>query len=136
MTRRIAAHRRERPDGWVTIEEPCDLLGALDRVGTHDAIVLDCVTVWTANLMLADGPEIDVVATAAAVAARLSARPGRAMVVSNEVGMGVHPYSELGRRYRDLLGAVNVRFSAEAARAGLVVAGRVLALEPTGEWLA
>lgn len=134
MTDRIAAHRSERPDHWTTIEEPCDLAGAVRRVPPGAFVVVDCLTVWTSNMMLAEASTDEVLDHAAEAAALLAIHPNGAVVVSNEVGMGVHPSSELGRRYRDLLGGVNVRFGAVADRVALVMAGRVLDLDRVEDW--
>mgnify|MGYP000968431216 CR=1 FL=1 len=135
MADRISRHRNERPSTWATIEEPCDLLGALDRCDDAEFIVLDCLTVWTSNVMFAEVDPVDIVEQARVVAERLASREGQAVVVSNEVGMGVHPFSELGRQYRDLLGAVNVVVGARAQRAALVMAGHFLPLQTVDAWL-
>lgn len=134
MSDRIAAHRAERPAHWASIEEPCDLAGAITRVATDHFVIVDCLTVWTSNLLLADVPDAELLAHATDAAERLARHPGGAVVVTNEVGMGVHPYTELGRHYRDVLGSVNVRFGALAERVALVMAGRVLDLDRVEAW--
>lgn len=136
MTRRIAAHREERPAAWRTVEAPRQLGDAVAALGPEPFVIVDCLTVWTANLLLDGLADHDVIARAEALADHLAARPGGGVVVTNEVGMGVHPSSELGRHYRDLLGAVNVRVGARARRAALVVAGRALPLVPAQGLLA
>jgi len=128
MTERIDAHRAERPDHWSTVEVPMAIEDALASIDRDAYVVLDCLTVWTSNLLLAGTPDPEVTATAERVAAALAARPGGGVVVTNEVGMGVHPSSELGRHYRDLLGAVNIRFADMADQTALVMAGRALPL--------
>ena len=125
MTTRIDRHRAERPH-WTTIEEPTDLAAAVDRAGDDALVIVDCVTVWVGNLL---HHEHHVESRVDALLAALARRRGPAVVVSNEVGMGVHPATELGRRFRDELGTVNRRISAQADRALLLVAGRALALE-------
>ena len=93
---------------------------------------VDCLTLWVANLLAAGYDDDAAVATAGAVAALCADRPGRVIVVSNEVGSGIVPTDNfLSRRYRDLLGQVNMVFAARAEDAFLVVAGRVLPLLPT-----
>ncbi len=133
MTARIAAHRDERPASWSTVESPLRLAAAIEALPAQDYLVVDCLTVWTANLLLAEVPPTTVIAEAERVAVLLADRPGAAVVVTNEVGMGVHPSSELGRRYRDLLGAVNVAICARAADVALIVAGRALPLRSVSE---
>lgn len=128
MKDRIARHRAERPENWATIEEPIDLEGALAGIGSGRAIVIDCLTMWVSNLML-NGLSDDEVEERAACASSLAARRETpTYVVTNEVGSGVHPSTELGRRFRDVLGRVNVIWTAASAEALLVVAGRVITL--------
>jgi adenosyl cobinamide kinase/adenosyl cobinamide phosphate guanylyltransferase len=128
MKDRIARHRAERPENWATIEEPIDLEGALAGVGSGRAVVIDCLTMWVSNLML-NGLSEDEVEERAACASSLAARRETpTYVVTNEVGSGVHPSTELGRRFRDVLGRVNVIWAAASAEALLVVAGRVITL--------
>jgi adenosyl cobinamide kinase/adenosyl cobinamide phosphate guanylyltransferase len=128
MAERIASHRAERPASWVTVEEPLDLERALHGAATEAAVVVDCLTLWTANALGAGQSAGQIEAAATQTAALAAARPGPTIVVSNEVGMGIVPDSPLARAYRDLLGRVNALFAAEANRACLVVAGRVLEL--------
>jgi adenosylcobinamide kinase / adenosylcobinamide-phosphate guanylyltransferase len=129
MAERIARHRAERAPGWSTIEEPLALDAAIAATPADACAVVDCLTVWVANL-IARGDGDDAVAALADAAARGAAgRPGPTIAVTNEVGLGVVPASELGRRYRDLLGRVNTIWAGHADEALLVVAGRTLVLE-------
>jgi adenosyl cobinamide kinase/adenosyl cobinamide phosphate guanylyltransferase len=121
MAARIELHRRERPAGWTTVEEPVDLRGALERAPEEDAVVVDCLSLWVANL-LERGLEPDDVAAVAA------ARAAPTIAVSNEVGLGIVPATELGRVFRDLLGRVNAAWVEASDRALFVVAGRALEL--------
>jgi adenosyl cobinamide kinase/adenosyl cobinamide phosphate guanylyltransferase len=127
MARRIARHRRERPGEWGTIEEPFALREALGRIEAGTYVIVDCLTLWVANL-LARGD--DVLAEADAAADAAAARDAPTVVVTNEVGLGVVPANPLGREYRDLLGAVNAAFVSRADEAAFVVAGRALPLVP------
>ncbi|CAN5607929.1 hypothetical protein BH23ACT3_BH23ACT3_16530 [soil metagenome] len=131
---RIAAHRAERPGSWNTVEEPVDLAGALDRCG-HTFAVVDCLTLWVSNLMWRGDADDAVVEVAGHTARAAAARTAPTFVISNEVGMGVHPTTDEGRRYRDLLGRVNQIWAAAADRALLLVAGRALDLAPPGDLL-
>jgi adenosylcobinamide kinase/adenosylcobinamide-phosphate guanylyltransferase len=128
MRERIARHRAERPKQWATVEEPLDLEGALALADPEHAVVVDCLTLWTSNLVLAGIADDEVVARAAAAAEAAARRPGPTLAVTNEVGSGVHPASDLGRRFRDVLGRVNVAWSTAAEEAFLVVAGRAIPL--------
>ena len=126
MAERIERHRAERDPSWETVEAPLDLAGALAAVDRDACAVVDCLTLWVANMMERSDDEPAVLG-AAGEAARLAARrPGPTVAVSNEVGMGVVPASALGRRYRDVLGRVNATWAGEAEEAALVVAGRPL----------
>ena len=128
MADRIANHRALRPPGWITIEEPIDVVGALEAAPPHACVVLDCLTLWVANLLEA-GWTADAIEEEGRRAAALAAdRVAPTLVVSNEVGMGVVPSTGLGRSFRDLQGRVNATFCALADRSALVVAGRVLEL--------
>jgi adenosylcobinamide kinase/adenosylcobinamide-phosphate guanylyltransferase len=125
MTERIARHRTERP-AWPTIEEPLDLAAALRSVAAGTLVIVDCLTLWVANLMLR-GDDDDAIEALASHTAALAAA-ATTVTVSNEVGLGVHPGNDLGRRYRDLLGRVNRAWAAAADRTMFLVAGRAVAL--------
>lgn len=127
MTRRIDRHREERPESWVTVEEQIDLIGALRRVPAGLAII-DCLTLWTSNLMLQDRSDEAIRDLATHAAAAAAERGDPTVAITNEVGLGVHPESELGRRYRDVLGWVNQAWAAAADTTLLMVAGRATEL--------
>lgn len=129
MTERIARHRAERDPGWTTVEAPLELEAALRELPAEACAVVDCLSLWVANLMLAGLGEDELLARAAAAAELAARRAAPTLAVSNEVGMGVVPVHELGRRYRDALGRVNATWADRAADAALVVAGRSLPLE-------
>jgi adenosyl cobinamide kinase/adenosyl cobinamide phosphate guanylyltransferase len=127
MAARIALHRAERPAGWTTVEVPIDLGAAL--AAADGVVVVDCLSLWVANLLEAGWEEGAIEEEARAVAALAAQRPVKTIAVSNEVGLGIVPATPLGRRYRDVLGRVNSIWAAAAERAVLVVAGRALELE-------
>ena len=132
MTSRIAAHREQRPGRWKTIEEPIDVRAALDSLDDEYAIV-DCLTLWVANLLERGDSDEEILAEAERVADLAAARQAPVTVVTNEVGLGVVPVTPLGRAYRDLLGGVNREFAERASNAYLVVAGRALTLAAAEE---
>jgi adenosyl cobinamide kinase/adenosyl cobinamide phosphate guanylyltransferase len=127
MAERIERHREERPPSWTTVEAPLALLQAIEGAPEHGTVIVDCLTLWVAN-MLAGNEHDDVEKSASEAAAVAASRPGLTIVVSNEVGMGIVPDNPLGRSYRDLLGRVNAVWAAAADRAYLLVAGRVIPL--------
>jgi adenosyl cobinamide kinase/adenosyl cobinamide phosphate guanylyltransferase len=127
MAARIAQHRTERPETWRTVEEPVALRSALASIEPDACVVVDCLTLWVANLF-ARGDEV--LPEAEAVAELAAARPGPTIVVSNEVGLGIVPASPVAREYRDLLGAVNAAFVRSAKDAAFVVSGRAIPLQP------
>jgi adenosyl cobinamide kinase/adenosyl cobinamide phosphate guanylyltransferase len=129
MAERIHRHRAERPPAWTTVEEPLELGDALALVPDGEPVVIDCLTLWVSNLLDAGRSDDEVADQAGRVAAAAAERPGLAVAVSNEVGLGIVPATPLGRRFRDLLGIVNTRWAAAADRVLLVVAGRTLELD-------
>lgn len=120
MAARIEAHRRRRPPGWPTVEAGLDLAETLWRL--HGPVLVDSLGTWVAG-----APGFDVATSSLCEALRQ--RPGDTVVVSDEVGLGVHPSTEAGRLFRDALGAVNVKVASVADEALLVVAGRAFSLE-------
>ena len=128
MARRIARHRAERPAAWPTVECPRDAAAAV-RGATTPTVLLDCLTVLASNALLAaesGGEEAALAAvTAEATALRDAAlaREGTTVIVTNEVGMGVHPPTTLGRWYRDALGRANALAAAAAEEVVLMVSG-------------
>jgi adenosyl cobinamide kinase/adenosyl cobinamide phosphate guanylyltransferase len=126
MAARIDRHRAERPGAWTTVEEPLELEASLAAVAGDAVVVVDCVSLWVANLL--ERAVDDVEARNDGVVERAKGRGAPTIVVSNEVGLGVVPASDLGRRYRDLLGRVNARWAAAADEALFIVAGRPLRL--------
>jgi adenosyl cobinamide kinase/adenosyl cobinamide phosphate guanylyltransferase len=133
MAARIAAHRRERPSGWTTVEEPLDVEAAVSGVASGSFVVLDCLTLWVSNALEEGWDDVGVLTHASGLARLLSRRAGRGVVVTNEVGSGIVPASASVRRYRDLLGAVYRTVAGEASQVFLMVAGHAVRLtEVTG----
>jgi adenosylcobinamide kinase/adenosylcobinamide-phosphate guanylyltransferase len=131
MRAKIDRHREDRPKDWVTVEEPLELPKVLAQHELDsEMIVVDCLTIFAANLMEAEGENDDAIeARVEALCGALRRVQCAVVVVSNEVGSGVHPVSPLGRRYRDLLGEINQRVARIADDVILMVAGLPLALK-------
>jgi adenosyl cobinamide kinase/adenosyl cobinamide phosphate guanylyltransferase len=124
MAARIAAHRDRRPATWTTIEAGAALVDALaDARGT---VLVDSLGTWVAA-----HPDltVDVAGLCGALTTRRATATGDTVLVSEEVGLGVHAPTEVGRRFTDVLGEVNRAVADVADRALLVVAGRVLPLD-------
>ncbi len=129
---RVARHRLERPPHWATVEEPVALADAIRSVPADQFLVVDCLTVWLGNLFAHD---VERGAVCADAVASLAERKAPTVVVSNEVGMGVHPDTPLGREYRDELGRLNQQVAAIADTTMLMVAGRAVRLHDPWELL-
>ena|SRR5689334_5526725 len=125
MAQRIAAHRARRGGSWRTIEAPRDLAGSL-RSCKAAPVLVDCLTLWLSNLMLAG---LDIDAELERLDDALSGATAPIVLVANEVGYGIVPDHPLGRRFRDLQGVLNQRIAARADRVVLVVAGLPLAVK-------
>jgi adenosyl cobinamide kinase/adenosyl cobinamide phosphate guanylyltransferase len=129
MAERIRRHRAARPPSWTTLEVPLDLGDAVAQLPPDAFVVLDCLSLWVSNAMEAETTDDAIAEDAREVAGALERRDAPALVVSNEVGLGIVPVNALARRYRDVLGRVNAAFAGAASDAYLVVAGRALRLE-------
>ena len=136
MTVRIEAHRRARPAGWATVEEPLALEQTVTALPAAHVAIVDCLSLWLANVIERGDTEDEIVASAERAAAAAAARPALVFGVSNEVGLGIVPMSPLGRAYRDLLGIVNRTWVEASAEAAFVVAGRPLPLLPGDDFVA
>lgn len=122
MRDRVQSHKAQRQGRFATIEEPLELAAAiLNAARTHDVILVDCLTLWITNLLMADRN------VAAAVEELLVTLNGlqsaRVVLVSNEVGLGIVPDNALGRKFRDAAGRLNQRVAARANSVLFMVAG-------------
>jgi adenosyl cobinamide kinase/adenosyl cobinamide phosphate guanylyltransferase len=120
---RVAAHRARRPPAWRTLElDPgSDLAGVTGQL--KGTVLVDSLGMWLAGADERAGQDDR-------LCRELVARPGDTVIVSDEVGLGVHPSSPSGLVFRDALGELNRRVAAVADDVVLVVAGRVLPLQP------
>jgi adenosyl cobinamide kinase/adenosyl cobinamide phosphate guanylyltransferase len=122
LAARVATHRDRRPSEWKTTEAGAELVDAVRAAG-DDSVLVDAIGPWVAA-------HDDFVVEIAALIDALVRRRGDSVVVSEEVGLGVHPSTEAGRRFRDALGDVNRALADAADEVLFVVAGRVLPLDP------
>ncbi len=120
MRGRIAEHRARRPEGWLTVDAPLALPEAIREVPAGRPLLVDCLTLWLTNLILA---ERDVGAASAELIAACAVASGPIVLVSNEVGLGIVPENALARRFRDEAGRLHQRLAARADRVIFMVAG-------------
>ena len=120
LAARVAAHQDRRPSDWKTVEPGNDLVGTL-RSAPDGTVLVDALGPWVAG-------HHDFLVDSRSLVDALTTRNGDAVVVSEEVGLGVHPSTEAGRRFRDALGDVNRAVAEVSDEVLLVVAGRVLPL--------
>jgi len=147
MRGRIEAHRRARPAGWALVEEPRQVPAALRRaLSGAPTVLIDCVTIWMSNLLLADesfgeteaawAAEELIAATrgggakSASGGALESASGGAIIVVTNEVGSGVVPDNALARRFRDCAGRANQLIAQAADEVYFLVSGIPMRVKP------
>ncbi len=124
MADRVARHRADRGPRWDTEEAPLDLGRSLERAARYGGALLDCLTLWTSNLLGRWGDDDEEIHRAVAgFLSALEAFPGRLCVVTNEVGAGIVPANPLARRFRDLAGRINQEAASRADEAYLVVSG-------------
>ncbi len=124
MEERIARHRRERGDLFLTVEEPLDLAGAISRVPSDTQVALvDCLTVWLGNLFHQLG-DVDLNSPyIQAFLKTLEAPPCDLILVTNELGMGLVPGDALSRRFRDVAGLLNQEVARRAHEVIFTVCG-------------
>ncbi len=128
MQARIAQHRADRDASWRTVEAPVALPDAIRAHGAGgDVVLVDCLTLWLSNLLLADA-DLDAAAEELLAATRAATAP--IIFVSNEVGFGIVPDNALARRFRDAAGRLNQRLAACCDATDLVVAGIALRISP------
>jgi len=127
MEARIARHREDRPTAWSTVEAPHFSASDAGAIG-EGIIVIDCITMLTSNLTLSGCDDSAVLDHAGQLGAALSRRPMPSIVISNEVGMGVVPATDLGRTWRDTHGRANRLLVGHAQESLLVIAGATLPL--------
>jgi adenosylcobinamide kinase/adenosylcobinamide-phosphate guanylyltransferase len=130
MRARIDRHRRDRGDAFETIEEPVALVETLSGLDGHDVVVVDCITHWLSNLLLRKMSQNEILAEVDRLTAVLKQRRFEAILVSNEVGMSIHPATELGRAFVEVVGFAHQRLSGVADDLYLAILGIVTEIRP------
>lgn len=127
METRIAAHKRERGESWALAEAPLDLVTAITvEAAEGRSLLIDCLTLWLSNLMHQNktlDEETD------KLIAAIHTAPGRVVMVSNEIGLGLVPMEKLSREFRDAQGRLNQRIAAAADHVRFIAAGLPLTLK-------
>jgi len=130
MAQRILRHQRDRPAGWRTVEVPRDVVSAVEELEAEAAaIILDCITLWISNLLLAEGEkaaagrEEAILGEVQALARVAREAEAHVLLVSNEVGLGVVPPTRLGCIFRDLAGQANQLLTQAADEVYMMWAG-------------
>ncbi len=131
MTARITRHQVERGASFVTVEEPLAVPERLDALADVDVVLLDCLTLWLSNLVVRGDDERRVEAAVEELKQVLATRRFHAVVVTNEVGMGLVPESALGRLFRDVAGRAHQRLAALADEVHFAALGVMLTLKPS-----
>ena len=131
MRQRIEQHRLDRPAHWKTLEAPIQLASALrEQAAPTHCLLVDCLTLWLANLMLHAECEL-LERERSALLALLPALPGQVVFVANEVGLGIVPDNALARRFRDEAGRLNQAVAAQCHHVLFLAAGLPLILKDT-----
>ncbi|HCC55634.1 MAG TPA: bifunctional adenosylcobinamide kinase/adenosylcobinamide-phosphate guanylyltransferase [Desulfobulbaceae bacterium] len=124
MDQRIAMHLQSRGSGWMTVEEPLDLVGVLEKNATGaEVFLVDCLTMWLTNMMMRDFSDEKIQDQVVRLAETVRGLGASVVLVANEVGFGIVPESPLGRRFRDLAGWTNQQMALVCQQVVLVVAG-------------
>jgi len=127
MEERITRHRADRGPRWSTLDVPLDLPAAiLSNAAPGRVLLVDCLTLWTSNLMFA---ERDLDAETEALASAVAQATGPVLLVANEVGLGIVPDNALARRFRDAAGRINQAIAAAADEVQFIAAGLPLRLK-------
>ncbi len=131
MEQRVIRHQAERGADWQTVEEPVDIHRVIETHSkTAHVIVVDCLTLWTSNLMARGKEDPDILSYAPQLVAALNAAQCPVFLVSNEVGQGIVPENALARRFRDIAGFVNQAVAAAADKVVMTVAGIPVRIKP------
>jgi adenosyl cobinamide kinase/adenosyl cobinamide phosphate guanylyltransferase len=132
MAERIQKHKRNRPQDWQTLEEPLQVAKVIKEQGDHfSVILLDCLTLWISNSMMAKWPPKKILQEADRLLKVSQGRKGMVIIVSNEVGLGIVPENPSARIFRDLSGVIHQKVAGQADEVYFMVSGLPLQLKKT-----
>jgi adenosylcobinamide kinase/adenosylcobinamide-phosphate guanylyltransferase len=124
MKKRIKAHQEARGPEWAAMEEQTEIAKAVASVETdYEVILLDCMTLWLSNLIMAGEPESQIFSRTEAFIEAIQKISQSVIIVSNEVGYGIVPVNDIARQFRDIMGTVNQRLAACADVVVWTIAG-------------
>jgi len=128
MKARVASHQTGRGDKFTTIEEPLALSATLRRIASaHEVVLVDCLTLWITNLLLANADVAGAVSELGATLTEIG--DTRIILVSNEVGLGIVPDNAMARTFRDLAGSTHQRLAQICDNVYFIVAGLPMTLK-------
>jgi adenosylcobinamide kinase/adenosylcobinamide-phosphate guanylyltransferase len=130
MAERIGRHVRERGRDFRTLEVPLEVVEAVGGLRDADVLVLDCLTLWLSNLLLRGDAEEAILGRVGKLIDAIREQSFHALVITNEVGMGVVPESPLGRSFRDLCGRAHQALAARADEVYFGALGMMIRLKP------
>lgn len=124
MKLRIELHKKKRPGHWKTFEEPKDLQGLLNRLGTEfDIVIIDCLTLFISNLLSEGLTDGEMEGAMDGILKILEEAEYKSVIISNEVGLGIVPANRLARRFRDLAGKINQNVARNAGEVIFMISG-------------
>jgi len=124
MARRVENHKKMRGPEWQTIEEPVEIVDKIRQYGDKmEVILLDCITLWLSNLLMRENNDPKIMDEVDRLIDVIKQSQTSLIIVSNEVGMGIVPVDQLGRRFRDLSGMANQRIAQVAETVIFMVSG-------------
>lgn len=124
MRRRIELHKKTRPSSWKTFEEPTNLSGLLKKIGgSFDLVIVDCLTLFISNLLVKKSSADTIKSEIEKALSILKKMKLNAIIVSNEVGLGIVPANRLARDFRDISGTVNQLVADKSDEVNFMVSG-------------
>lgn len=131
MQIRVDKHRKERGEGWQTIEEPVLIHEKIKEYSNHaNVILIDCLTLWLSNLMAETHDDTGILRFLDQLETALLTCPCPVILVSNEVGLGIVPENKLARQFRDLAGMIHQRMAKVSDRVVMTIAGIGVQIKP------
>ena len=124
MKERIKKHQKDRPSNWLLVEEEINIERALSKIRkTTKFVIIDCITLWVSNLLLAGGKEKSILSAVSKLVKAVKRNNFTVIMVTNEVGMGIVPENALSRTFRDIAGLTNQKLAKSADEVYLITCG-------------